>query len=77
MKDIYENAGLILAFLVIVLIAQMFIGNKVTRRFLYLILFSQVIINPNILESLKLAPKTTEKKASDVPPELELPIYRA
>jgi hypothetical protein len=77
MKDIYDNAGLILAFLVVILVAQMFVGKKVTRRFLYLILFSQIILNPKILESLKLTPKTTEKKASDVQPELELPNYRA
>lgn len=45
MKEFYEDFGFIIAFLVMVLIIGVVTGEKVTKWFLYLVLFSMIILN--------------------------------
>lgn len=56
MKQLYDQAGFILAFLVGVLLFQIFLGKKMTTYALALILLGQIILNPEVIEGLQFKP---------------------
>lgn len=56
MKTIYDQAGVILVFLVSVLLFQSVLGKKATMMGLTLILIGQVLFNPELINKLKLQP---------------------
>jgi phosphoglycerol transferase MdoB-like AlkP superfamily enzyme len=71
MQKIYDNAGFILSFLVGVLILQTFTTRKFVNQALLLVLFSQVILNPDIIKAFKFepvdqVPKKTELGKPDI-----------
>ena len=57
MKELYENAGFILAFLMGVLLFQIFLGKKITTGALALILLGQIILHPEVVKGLQFKPK--------------------
>jgi hypothetical protein len=78
MKELYENAGFILAFLIGVLLFQIFVGKKMTTYALALILLGQIIINPKVIEGLQFKPTLGELGEPDVSAGLRTnnPIYK-
>lgn len=63
-QRIYDNSGFILAFLVAVIFFSVFAGRKMTQNLLLLVLLSQLILNPDIVESLNFAKKSGTKQTS-------------
>lgn len=46
-KAFYKDFGFIVAFLILVLVIQMSLGNNFTNKFLVLVLFGMIILNSN------------------------------
>lgn len=44
-KAFYKDFGFIVAFLILVLVIQMSLGNNFTNKFLVLVLFGMIILN--------------------------------
>jgi hypothetical protein len=65
MQKIYDNSGFILAFLVAVVFFSVFAGKKMTQNLLILILLSQLVLNPEIVNSLNFGKKTGEKNIGE------------
>ncbi|MGE6604858.1 hypothetical protein ACQKEY_24580 [Lysinibacillus fusiformis] len=51
LKGFTQSVPFILSFLVLVLLTNMFVGQKFTNQFLYLVLFSMVILNADKMKS--------------------------
>ena len=65
MKEFYNDFGFIIAFLIMVLIIGVIGGEKVTKWFLYLVLFSMIILNADkAIELLKGAFTLNESSSS-------------
>ena len=64
-QKIYDNSGFILAFLVAVIFFSVFTGKKMTQNLLLLILLSQFVINPDIINSLNFGKKTGETNTGE------------
>jgi hypothetical protein len=52
LKEFTESVPFILSFLVVVLLMNMGVGQKFTNQFLYLVLFSMLILNSDKLSKL-------------------------
>lgn len=61
-QKIYENSGFILAFLITILFVQLVAGKKMTTTLLGLILLSQIVLNPEIIDALKFEPSDKQPK---------------
>lgn len=52
LKRFTESVPFVLSFLMLVLLMNMFVGNKFTNQFLYLVLFSMVVLNADKVTNL-------------------------
>jgi hypothetical protein len=64
MKELYENAGFILAFLMGVLLFQIFLGKRMTTGALALILLGQIIMHPEVIQGLQFKPALSDRDVS-------------
>jgi hypothetical protein len=45
LKNLYQDTGFIIAFMVMIIVIEITLGNKITNKFLYLVLFSMIVLN--------------------------------